>query len=525
MFGPSTHVPGAGALAAACAALYLWTAPGRISFPDDEIVFQTTQSLVERGSLAIDGIPRRTGEPKGRPDGTFGWAPGPHGERYGFFGHALSFVAAPMYALARATAPIVPFAWTRAIRSDHYTFHVREARSDWTRLVVSLTNCLVTAASVLVLVRWLARVGFSSHAALWTGVAYAIGTSAWPYARTLLSEPLSALLLLLAAQAIASAQALREAAPRTADRRLWSAGLIAGLLPHAHVLNVIALPCLVGYALAPAWTLGHVRKDGWVRACAAELRSGRRGWIGALALACAGLGLLLLGQWLRFGDPFETGRFGHYSGWTTPWEGLWAQMAAPGRSFWLYSPAAALGLVGLRTAMRRAPAATVFAGAVLVTRLVFVSGRTDWFGGWGIGPRYLVPAIPLVMIGFAGAIEALPRWSRARRVGFWAALVAGAVLMGHLATHSIFEWMWTLMRDARLEGRPYLEVSHSAPWASPIAGFFGLKMDVLAVGALALARLGHVGLLLGFVAVAGFGGWGAVAVGRALWRGRRPRPS
>lgn len=521
MSDASTRVPGAGALAAACAALYLWTAPGRISFPDDEIVFQTTQSLVERGSLAIEGIPRRTGEPKGRPDGTFGWAPGPHGERYGFFGHGLSFVAAPMYALARATAPIVPFAWTRAIRSDHYTFHVREARSDWTRLVVSLTNGFVTAAAAFVLVRWLAVVGFSARAALWTGVAYAIGTSAWPYARTLLSEPLSALLLALAALAIASAHAPGE--PARADRRLWLAGLLAGLLPHVHVLNVVALPCLAGYALAPAWSSGHVRRDGIVRACLAELARRRRGWIGAAALAGAGLGLLLLGQWLRFGDPLETGRFGHYSGWTTPWQGLWAQLAAPGRSFWLYSPAAALGLVGLAAALRRAPAATMFAAAVLLSRLVFVSARSDWFGGWGVGPRYLVPAIPLVMIAFAGAIEALPQWSRARRLGFWLALAASAALMGHLATHSIFEWMWTLMRDARLEGRPYLEVSHAAPWASPIAGFFALKPDVLAVGALALARLGHPGLMIGFMVVAGVGAVGAVGVGRALWRLRARR--
>lgn len=520
MSGASTRVPGAGALAAACAALYLCTAPGRISFPDDEIVFQTTRSLVERGSLAIDGIPRRTGEPKGRPDGTFGWAPGAHGERYGFFGHGLSLVATPMYALARATASVVPFAWTRAVRSDHFTFHVREARSDWTRLVVSLTNCLVTAAAVVALIAWLARVGFSARAALWTGVAYAVGTSAWPYARTFLSEPLSALVLLLAALAIASAHALREREPGRADRRLWLAGAAAGFLPHVHALNAVALPCLALYALAPAWTSGHVRRDGLVRAVAAELGRARRGWIGAAALAAAGVAALLVGQWLRFGDPLETGRFGHYSAWTSPWEGLWAQMAAPGRSFWLYSPAAALGLVGLPTALRRAPAATLFAAGLLLSRLLVISGRTDWFGGWGVGPRYLVPAIPLVMIGFAGAVEALPRWPRARRVMFWAALAACAALMAHLATHSIFEWMWTLMRDPRLEGRPYLEVSHAAPWASPIAGFVGLKPDVLALGALALARLGHPGLLWIFAGVAALGLAAAAVVGRALWRAR-----
>src|SRR5690606_2787932 len=132
----------------------LWTAPGRISFPDEEIVFQTAASLVDEGSLTIPGIGLRTGEPEGRPAGTFGWAEGPRGGRYGLFGHGLSVVAAPGYALAKATAKVVPFAWTRATRADHLTLHVREPEADWTRLVVSLTNCVVTALTVWALVRW-----------------------------------------------------------------------------------------------------------------------------------------------------------------------------------------------------------------------------------------------------------------------------------------------------------------------------------------------------------------------------------
>jgi len=52
-----------------CTAAYLLTAPGRITYPDDEIVYETTESLWERGSFAIEGIPFQTGEPAGRPAG------------------------------------------------------------------------------------------------------------------------------------------------------------------------------------------------------------------------------------------------------------------------------------------------------------------------------------------------------------------------------------------------------------------------------------------------------------------------
>lgn len=503
----------------ACAALFLWTAPGRIQFPDDEIVFQTTASLVERGSLAIAGIGHRTGEPAGRPPGTFGWAEGPDGARYGFFGHGLSLVAAPMYALASATAPAVPFAWTRAVRSDHFTFHVREARSDWLRQVVSLTNCFITAAAAYALVRWLAWLGFSARAALWTGLAYATATAAWPYARTFLSEPLSALVLVLAALAIAQAHALRASDPGRADRRLWLAGAAAGFAVHVHVLGVVTWPCLVGYAIAPmlAGARGHDPGGMSWRSCLKALAPARRGLLGAAALAGAGLALLLVGQWLRFGDPLETGRFGHYSAWTSPWTGLWAQMLAPGRSLWLYAPAAALGLFGARAALRRAPAATWFALSVLAIRWLVVSARTDWYGGWSLGPRHLVPAIPLLMIGLAAAIEALPGRPRALRGLFWGGLAAAAGLMGFLSTRSIFEWMLTLTNDPRAAGRA-LEVSHFEPWASPIAGFAQLQPDVLALGAIKLARLGHPGLLVGFALVGIVGVIAAVRVGRTLWR-------
>ncbi|MDC0715491.1 hypothetical protein [Nannocystis bainbridge] len=498
------------------------TAPGRIQFPDDEIVFQTTASLVERGSLTIAGIAHRTGEPPGRPPGTFGWAEGPEGRRYGLFGHGLSLVAAPMYALGRATAPPrVPFAWTRAVRSDHFTFHAREPRADWLHLVVSLTNCLVTAATAWLLVRWLAWVGLSPRAALWTGLAYATGTAAWPYTRTFLSEPLSAMVLLAAAVAIAQAQALRAGRPRAADCRLWLAGAAAGFAVHVHVLNLVAWPWLAAYALVPFWTgsKGHDGKGMSLGACLKALAPARRGLIGAALLAGLGLGLLLLGQWLRFGDALETGRFGHYSAWTNPWTGLWAQMLAPGRSLWLYAPAATLGLFGMRAALRRAPAATWLALSLLATRWLVVSARTDWYGGWSLGPRHLVPAIPLVMIGLAALIEDLPRRSVRVRRWVWSGLTASAALTGWLATRSIFEWMIALTNDPRSAGH-VLETSHFAGWASPIVGFGSLQPDVLMLGAVRLARAGHPGLLIGFAVVAAIGLVMAGLVGRALWRAR-----
>ncbi len=466
---------GAVALGVLAAAVYLWTAPGRIQFPDDEIVFQTAASLWDDGDLDIPGIARRTGEPADRPTGTFGWAPGREGQRFGFFGHGLSLVAVPAYAVASATAGRVPPAWPHAVRSDHFVFHRRDHRGDWTRLVVSLTNCVVTAVTASLLVLWLRRLGFAARTALWTGLAYAFATAAWAYSRTFLSEPLSGLCLVAAAYFITRSQ--------TEGRWLWLAGAVAGFSLHVHVLNLVFVPCLIGYVL-------KVRP---------------RGALGGVIAFMVGVGLLVLGQYLRFGDALETGRLGYYSEFVAPWEGLAAQAVGPGRSFFLYSPAVALGLCGWVALRRRMPAVFWFAVAAVVLRWAVISTRSDWFGGWGLGPRHLVPVIPVAMLGFAAALEQLPAWRPWLRRAWWTALGLGAVLSGWLAVHSIFEWMWELMSDPRVGDRGLMHVSHWEAWASPIAGFAGLRPDVLALGSILLAKLGHPGLLLGFAAIAAVG--------------------
>ena len=482
-----TRLRGGAALGVLAAAVYLWTAPGRVQFPDDEIVLQTAVSLYDDGDLTITGISKRAGEPVGRPTGTFGWDHGRDGQRYGFFGHGLSLVAVPLVALAEATVDVVPREWPHAVRSDHYVLHRRNHRDDWLRLVVGLVNCFVTGAAVWLLAVWVRALGFAERTALVTGAAYAFATMAWAYSRTMLSEPLSGLCLVAAGLCVTRGQAARG------DRWLWLAGAIVGFSLHVHVLNLVFVPCIAGLIVAG--------------------RRSRRGLAGAAIMLALGAGLLLFGQWWRFGDPLETGRFGYYSHFVAPWEGLAAQVIAPGRSIFLYAPAVLLGVVGWAALRRRAPAVCWFAAAAIVLRWAAISTRSDWFGGWGLGARHLVPVIPLAMLAFAATVEdVLPRWRRIWRGAWWTGLMVGAGLSGYLAVHSIFEWMWRLLFQL---GDDYMAASHWSITGSPIVGFAGLKVDMLSAGAVTLARLGHPGLLVLFVLVGVVGLVGLVGVVRA----------
>lgn len=483
----TTRLRGGAALGVLAAAVYLWTAPGRIQFPDDEIVAQTAISLARDGDLTIPGIPQRAGEPKWRPAGTFGWAPGRDGQRYGFFGHGLAVVATPLVRVADATFGAGPSMWTHAVRSDHYAHHRRNPHDDWVRLVLSLINCFVTGMTVWLLAVWVRALGFAERTALVTAAAYAFATSAWAYSRTMLSEPLSGLCF------VAAALCVTRWRMEGGRGWLWLAGAIVGFSLHVHALNVTFVPCIAGLVL--------IAKE-------------RRGLVGAAGMVALGAGLLLLGQWLRFGDPLETGRFGYYSHFVAPWEGLAAQLVAPSRSVFLYSPALVLGLFGWAALRRRMPNVCWFVVAAFVVRWAVISTRSDWFGGWGLGPRHLVPVIPLLMLGFAATLEeVLPRWRW--RWLWWVGLLIGVGFSGYLAVHSIFEWMWRLALDPRVVGQS-LGVIHWTLWGSPIVGFAGLKVDMLSRGAVQLARLGHPGLLAAFGVVAVVGVIGAVRLARVV---------
>lgn len=475
-----------------CVCAYLLCAPGRIAFPDDEIVYQTTAALYEGDGLSIPGIPRRTGEPKGEPTGTFGWAAGPQGQRYGFFGHGLSVVALPMYGLGKAAAASAPEAWRHTIRSDHFFVHGRSQHDDWTRLFVSLTNCLLTPLALALCMAWTRRLGFSRGAAWFVGVALGFGTLLLPYTRTFLSEPLSAVLLVGAALCV-------EHHHRTSNPRwLWVAALVVGWSCHVHLLNLIAIPAYVGYGLVPRWS---------------ERAKLKRTWTIALVLGATGLVALGVSQALRFGSPFESGRHGLYSHVIAPGLDLLALFFSPGRSLWWTSPVLLGAFVGWKRFRHRVPAAAWFCIAMVLTRLLFVATRSDWWGGWALGPRFLIPIIPFALLPIAAAWDG---GSRRVRVGLLLLLAVSTALQIHLAQHSIFEWMLVLYGSTP-EDPGYLWVSHWALEGSPAWGFLELRPDLLRVGARQLADAGHPGMSRIFL---GIGALAVSSLALALWPGR-----
>ena len=161
-------------------------------------------------------------------------------------------------------------------------------------------------------------------------------------------------------------------------------------------------------------------------------------WIaGGAALPLAGL---LAYHAVAFGSPwtlpyaFSTDRprrEGALFGFGTPSARvLYAILFSPYRGLFYSAPwllLAAPGLVRLWRGRRfRAEAAA--AVAITASYVVLNAGLTDWHGGWGTGPRHLVPVLPWLALGAAGLlVDRTPR--RAERIAYGTLVGLSAALM------------------------------------------------------------------------------------------------
>ena len=152
------------------------------------------------------------------------------------------------------------------------------------------------------------------------------------------------------------------------------------------------------------------------------------------------LGLLFAAyNWVIFHTPFPAGYRYHveyhdvhgqgFMGFTGPtWAALYGITVSPYRGLFFLSPILLLCLPGLvflwRDTRFRSTAALV--ATLLAGFLLYVASYLYWSGGDAIGPRFLVPLVPFLMLPVA---RAWSEWSARRlgRVALWTLLLASAL--------------------------------------------------------------------------------------------------
>ncbi|MHB1295583.1 MAG: hypothetical protein ACYC4R_11375 [Anaerolineae bacterium] len=251
---------------------------------------------------------------------------------------------------------------------------------------VMLLNVITTALTGGALFLLLRGMSFSQVVSAGTALAWGIGTTAWPYARSFFREPLLGLVWV-------SAAALTMAWRR--KRRVGYALGCLALLCAGLAVKISSAAAIPVYLLALFWDPSCQRTHGgWKRlACF------------ALAALVSGAAALLL-YYLRYGYALPVAEFT----WKYPWwdaaSCAYGLLFSPVKGLIFYSPiilATAVGWAGLFRTHRRA--ALMVLGVSL--SLLYVYGRApEWHGGSVVwGPRFVVPLLPLLLLPYASALE------------------------------------------------------------------------------------------------------------------------
>lgn len=359
---------------------------------------------------------------------------GADGRYYAKYGLGWSLAAAPLCALGRALAVLLPGATEGFV----------------TRATVMLLNPLLTAAAGI-LVFYLARRIYPASTAATLALLYGLCTIAWYYAKSAFSEPLVTLLLLAAVYAVER------------DRPVLAGAALGGMVLTRQAALPLALPVV-------AWALMRTRRYG----------PGRLIRDATALLIPLSLGQLAVFGYnaCRFGDPFE---YGYWEvAWDTPlFLGLYSQLLSPGKGMFVFMPVLVLGVLGWPALWHRQRDWAWLALALVAFHLVPHALYGDWAGGGGWGPRLLLPILPFVLLPASSVIQ---RWP-ARR--------GGRIAVGLLVALSLFiqvlgvsaSWARHLQRvlDESATSTEYFYRAHYRWVDSPILGQARSLLEVLAL--------------------------------------------
>jgi hypothetical protein len=340
-------------------------------------------ALGDRAQVSIDGLENQTGD-RARFQGHY-YSDKPPG---------LAFAGLPAYSLARAVARVGP----HPLHIPAIPYHAPDLWITW------CTAGLATAIAAALITRIALGWNTPPSLAILLGLAYALATPAAVYASLAYGHQITSCCVLAALALIDPS----SRSPRAPGLRAGLAGLLAGL---AVLTDFQALP-LAG--LLAALILALVLTRRWTAPALLAFA------LGAAVPAAALLAYnhACFGSFLDFGYAHhDVPRFSQVHSRANPlglrpprWELLPELLAKPYRGLIPYAPATLLALPGwcaFALKKRWGWLAMTFLGSLLV--LLVNLSYPEWTGGWSTGPRFLLPALPLLFVAAAAALAAWPR--------------------------------------------------------------------------------------------------------------------
>ena len=252
---------------------------------------------------------------------------------------------------------------------------------------VMAMNAVVAASIALVMYRFGLAIGATDGQSLAAAAITAFGTLLFAYVATGFSEPSVGLGIAIGLLGLGM-------------RRAALVGVGAGLALLMRIDSALLVLPVLGVG---AWII-----------CGRSLGAGLRFGAGLLPA------VLVVGAYdtLRFGVPWRVGYA--FAAFNHPLPaGLYGLLLSPAAGLFIYVPLLPLALLGMWFALRRMPALGATALALLLIRVPFYAVWFGWQAYYAWGPRYLVPAMPVLAVGL---LEIFRRWS-----GWHPAIKAGVV--------------------------------------------------------------------------------------------------
>lgn len=345
---------------------YMLTSTGRVRTADEYNTLYTAQSLVLRGSTAI---------PQAVQLHNFYGRVDLYGQPQAAYPPGQAVLSAPWYAFGEYTLSRLP-----------------GVPAEDTDLVVGFSTCLSSATFSALVVAFffllLISIGVSLRASLLATAMLGLGTPVFAYSGWLFSEPLSAATFMGAALIL-----FRRTGERISPRAAAFAGLILGLATWVRPTNVLAIAI---FAIAIVLRDGKPALRSAVVLCATSA-------IGVVALLFRDA--RLFGSPFDFGYPTTAGGVKIENSFDTPLAtGLYGFLLSPGKSMLLFAPPVILAVAGLRRLWKLERGVATLAISFPLVYLFFYARYAYWEGGYCVGPRYLVPVVPMLCLGLGALL-------------------------------------------------------------------------------------------------------------------------
>jgi hypothetical protein len=336
---------------------------GHIYSPDEEIMYRTTESLVQFRGFAIEPI-----KPGGDRFTDRGW----DGKYYGHYGLGQSLLAVPLYYASTLAIKVFPSEANVLFRANTIQYHEPDWNNHFRRFVISRYGQIITALTCLLLFHIGLVLGYSRRIALLLSLIYGLATIALPFSKTFYSEPTATLLLLLAFYNLFRYRATQR------NSLLGWAGALLGYSVFTRVDTIIVIPIFLIYLYM------IIRSN----------KSEPKNWLKKAIYFCLPLGLfcLLVGlfNYTRFGSMTHTGYESEGLSFSYPFlDGLYGLLMSAGKSIFIYTPPLLLFFPAIQKFWEEHKEEALFCCGLPLVYILFYSKWESWAGGWTWGARHV----------------------------------------------------------------------------------------------------------------------------------------